>query len=206
VGLFRPLDVTLAGHEPPEKLLSSDREGEMMTREELIEYFNEHILYELLMVRYAQKQLKTETQIIWNAMFATFNVSARNLYEFLNNKGSNNEVKVCDYQKFYGKFGRTPISDITGTLQKLNERCFHMGKKGPTAPDKKVNSQKIQTMLDWIEENMNRLVTNFDEEFRAEIQLQRANPNNQLGTMTRWPTNSTTTTSHPMSFTVRSEK
>jgi hypothetical protein len=163
-----------------------------MTREELIEYFNEHILYELLMVRYAKLRLTNgQTQILWNAMFATFNVSARNLYEFLNNKGSRNEVNVHDYQEYYGDFVRHSISDITGTLQLINEQCFHMGVKRPKAADKKVNMPRIQTMFDWIEHNMEALVTNFDDDFRAEIQLERANPTHQPDTITTGPTGPT---------------
>jgi hypothetical protein len=160
-----------------------------MTKEELIEYFNEHILYELLMLRYAKLRLTNgQTQILWNAMFATFNVSARNLYEFLNNKGSKNEVNVHDYQEYYGDFVRHAISDITGTLQLINEQCFHMGVKRPKVPDKKVNMSRIQTMFDWIESNIDALISNFDDDFRAELQLARANPTLQPDTITTGPT------------------
>jgi hypothetical protein len=43
-----------------------------MNREELIAYFNEHILYELLMVRYTKQRLVAgQTQILWkNELFS----------------------------------------------------------------------------------------------------------------------------------------
>ena len=138
-----------------------------MNKQELVDYFNEHILYELLMCRYAKVRLvEGQTQILWNALFATFNVSARNLYEFLNNKGLNNAVNVHDYKDYYRTFARSSISDITGTLQQLNEQCFHMGKKRPVEVDRKVNIKRIEKLLDWVEENIDALVPNFDDDFR----------------------------------------
>jgi len=56
------------------------------TEDQLVGYFNEHILYELLVLRFAHDRLSTTTQILWNTAFSA--LSARNLYEFLNNKGS----------------------------------------------------------------------------------------------------------------------
>jgi hypothetical protein len=160
----------------------------MVTQDELVEYFNEHILYELLMLRYSRRRLASETQILWNAMFAAFNVSARNLYEFLNNKGSKNEVNVHDYAEFCRSFNRSSISDITGTLQLLNEQCFHMGKKRPSALDKKVNLQRIETVSQWIEANVENLIKSFDAGFRSKMQLDRANPDRQPNVYVSGPT------------------
>ena len=160
-----------------------------MTRQELSDYFNEHILYELLMLRYTKRRLVDgQTQILWNAMFSAFNVSARNLYEFLSNKGGKNEVNLHDYKDYYGSFGRSSISDITGTLQMLNAQVFHMGVKRFKEIDQKVNIERIQTMFDWAETNVLALVKSFDDEFRASIQLERANPDHQPSTMVLGPT------------------
>jgi hypothetical protein len=43
-------------------------------------------------------------------------------------------------------------------------------------------------MFAWIENNMEALVTNFNDDFRAEIQLERANPTHQPDTITTGPT------------------
>jgi hypothetical protein len=159
-----------------------------VTRDELAEYFNEHILYELLMLRYARRRLQSETQILWNAMFSAFNVSARNLYEFLNNKGTRNEVNVHDYRDVAPRFDRGSISDITGTLQLLNEQCFHMGKKRPKALNKKVSIERIETVFQWVESNMGNLVDDFDKDFRPKIELNRADPDHQPDVLVSGPT------------------
>jgi hypothetical protein len=39
------------------------------TKDQLVDYFNEHILYELLMLRYSRGRLRSQTQILWNAAF-----------------------------------------------------------------------------------------------------------------------------------------
>jgi hypothetical protein len=115
-------------------------------------------------------------------------VSARNLYEFLNNKGTNNEVKVHDYKDYYGAFGRSGISDITGTLQLINEQCFHLGKKRPKAVARKVNITRIETLFDWAEKNMAELISNFEEDFRQKLKVERADPTPQPNVITTGPT------------------
>ena len=66
-------------------LSASKRVGSRhMTEIELAEYANEHFLYELLMLRYSKHHLQVcRDRLRWNAMFAAFNVSARNFYDFL---------------------------------------------------------------------------------------------------------------------------
>ena len=184
----------------PNRNYSPEAREVTLTKEELLDYFNEHVLYELLMLRYAKGRLRSQTQILWNSMFATFNISARNLYEFLNNKGGNNEINVHDYRAFYGNFERSSISDITGTLQLLNEQCFHMGKKRPKAVDKKVNLDRIQTVFDWVEGNVTSLLNNFETSFRAQIQIERADPSRVTHAEVSGPTGaspSPSATNHP---------
>jgi hypothetical protein len=144
---------------------------------QLIDYFNEHILYELLMLRYARGRLRSSTQILWNAAFSAFNVSARNLYEFLNNKGTTNEVKRHEYLKYSAAFRLSDITKMTGTLQLINEQVFHMGRKRPTSGDGKVNLERVDEVFAWVEHNMLSLVASFEDEFRSKIQMHRADPN-----------------------------
>jgi hypothetical protein len=69
----------------------------MTEADELAGYFNEHVFYELQMLRFSKQWLeKEQTQFVWNAMFAAFNVSARNLYDFLG-KRENGNMNVADY-------------------------------------------------------------------------------------------------------------
>ena len=89
-----------------------------MTKTELIDYLNEHVLYELLMLRYSKKRLEscTTDRLLWNAMFAAFNVSARNIYEFLS-PSDNTCVRLRDFKEHCGKFERGSIEKVKGTLQ-----------------------------------------------------------------------------------------
>lgn len=147
-----------------------------LSREELIAYFNEHILYELLMLRYSKKRLNSETQILWNAMFAAFNVSARNLYDFLNNNGGNNEVNVHQFRHYAKGFRLGSISKITGTLQRINAQVFHMGMKRSEDADGKVKLDRVEEVFKWVESNMGELVRSFEDDFRAELDLEKADP------------------------------
>jgi hypothetical protein len=159
-----------------------------MARDELIAYFNEHVLYELLMLRYSRNLLRAHPlQLVWNVNFAAFNVSARNLYDYLNNKGGKNEVNVHAYLPYAKSFRISSISDITGTLQKINEQVFHMGRKRPT--DKgKVTLDRIEIAFGWAESNMISLVASFEEEFRKKIQMERADPTTVPTVYTGGPT------------------
>jgi hypothetical protein len=152
------------------------------TEDQLVEYFNEHVLYELLVLRYSYARLKgAKTQILWNVVFSAFNVSARNLYEFLNNKGSSNEVKCSEYLKHAKTFRLSSVGQVTGTLQMLNEQVFHMGRKRLGDRGHKVNMERVHQISEWIEENVVQLVGSFEETFATKIQMQRADPNHRDG-------------------------
>lgn len=86
------------------------------TADALAEYFNEHVLYELLMLRYSGQRLLSEmpndgrTQLLWNAMFTAFNVSARNIYDFLHG------------DKKYGQTGESRSTGPTAAVLSLVRR------------------------------------------------------------------------------------
>jgi hypothetical protein len=142
-----------------------------MTDAELVDYFNEHVFYELLMLRHSKQCIqKADTQIIWNTMFAAFNVSARNLYDFLNNKGDRQtDVNVDDYKLLRTDTRRGSISDVQGTLQMLNAQCFHMGNQRSKEVDKKVSLDRIRTMSAWVVSNMDDLLKSFRDDFRSKL-------------------------------------
>ena len=157
-----------------------------MTESQLIDYFNEHVCYEWLMVRYSKKCLEAwGTQLCWNAMFSAFNVSARNLYSFLNNKGERTDINVHDYDRYRNSSRYDSVSDVHGTLGKLNAQCFHMGRERFKEPDKKIKLGKIAEVSDWIEKNMDSLVESFKEEFRPRIKLEQADLVTQMKVLNR---------------------
>lgn len=147
-----------------------------MTESELVDYFNEHVFYELLMLRYSKQCLDEEkNKLLWNAMFAAFNVSARNLYAFLNNKGERaSHVNVDDYNHHRRDTRRDSTSDVAGTLGMLNAQCLHMGQKRFKENDKKINLDRIGTVSAWVESNMNNLIKSFNEPFRAKLRSEWA--------------------------------
>ena len=125
-----------------------------MTETELIDYFNEHVFYEWLMLHYSKQRLeKGEPQLIWNAMFATFNVSARNLYAFLGSREKEN-MNVADYRGYCRSFEREKVDSVRTTLRDLNSQCLHLGPKRTLNADQKINLDRIRTMSAWIERNV----------------------------------------------------
>ena len=50
-----------------------------------MEYLNEHVAFEVMMLRFAAARLDEEGhQLVWNTLFAAFSVYARNVRLFLN--------------------------------------------------------------------------------------------------------------------------
>ncbi len=141
-----------------------------MTDAELVDYFNEHVFYELLMLCYSRQCLESgETQLDWNAMFATFNVSARNLYDFFNNKGKRTEVNVDDYKRHRKDTRRDSTSDVQGTLGLLNAQCLHMSKTRTKETDEKINLDRIKRVSAWVISNMDNLLETFNDDFGSKI-------------------------------------
>jgi len=63
-----------------------------------MEYMEEHIPYELLMLRHTYQQMKSSNnQLDWNAFFESFCLHARNLYKFLRNDRVNTTFVAVDF-------------------------------------------------------------------------------------------------------------
>jgi hypothetical protein len=125
-------------------------------------YFNEHVLYELQMLRYARHQLglpinTADDQLHWNAMFAAFNVSARNLYEFMH---GDSEVSIKDFNEF-----RPNVSGTAGNRRKMNAQCLHFGSERSRIAADKLTYEGIVELHDWLEKNVRLMLTTFKEEF-----------------------------------------
>jgi len=141
-----------------------------MTETELLGYFDEHVYYEWLMLNYAKQCLEGAADpLVWNAMFAAFNVSARNLENFLTNKGNSTRMRVLDYEPFRKDARNISNQPIRTTLEQLNAQCLHLGKKRFTEPDKKINRDRIEKMSAWVVSNMDDLLKGFKDDFRAKL-------------------------------------
>jgi hypothetical protein len=116
-----------------------------MNKQEFVDYFNEHILYELLMCRYAKLRLvEGQTQILWNALFATFNVSARNLLKRFQ--------KGCVGNLSAGRNSRHSWSDLLKELRPFpGHTIFELHKAGGiTARPRQASNQ---AGANWIGDN-----------------------------------------------------
>lgn len=154
-----------------------------MPVDELANYFNEHVLYELLMLRYTKIRLEpigpegpyVVEQLLWNAMFAAFNVSARNIYDFLNGDDKQN-VRVVDYRPYCRSFALGSIDDIRMSKDMLHAQCLHMGRGRTKLSKDKITIDRIQKMSEWIEGKMQVLTDSFNAELRSKVNPERADP------------------------------
>jgi hypothetical protein len=122
-----------------------------MTKSEMLDYFNEHVYYELRMLIFASQRLEQEdNKLVWNAMFAAFNVSARNLENYLTNKGNNTRVRVLDYAPYRKNACSISNEPIRTILDKLNAQCLHMGKKRSEKTDEKLNLDRGRKISAWV--------------------------------------------------------
>jgi hypothetical protein len=127
------------------------------------------VFYELQMLRYSKQWLeKGQTQFVWNAMFAAFNVSARNLYDFLGKREKGN-MNVADYRAYCRTFKRSKPDPVNTTLRDLNAQCLHLGNKRTTEADKKINIDRVRKMSAWVVSNMDKLQKSFNDEFRSKL-------------------------------------
>lgn len=94
-------------------------------------------------------------------MFAAFNVSARNIYDFLFADDSRN-VGLNSFKSHYGTYQPNGKSSIAGTLDKLHRQVFHLGKARTKEPGAKVNLDRIGEVFKWADENMVCLIANLD--------------------------------------------
>jgi hypothetical protein len=136
-----------------------------------LEHLEEHIPYEVLMLRFTLGKLRTEKDpLAWNAMLESFAVHARNLYWFLTNKRNHQEDHVaCEFAENY----MVPnASDMTGPFQRLNQQVMHLGRQR-----KKVNADKFQThhaekVSNWIERAMLKFRDALAPEVRHNFKLE----------------------------------
>ncbi len=134
----------------------------MATEAELSAYLNEHVYYELLMLRYSLSKLSSAAnQLEWNGHFVSFGVHARNLYKFLRDNDGNR--KATEYAPKFVK----PKRDLP-PLSRWELAIFHMGKSRPAAvPDGKLTAADAATFANWIEKHFAEFVAELNEPYRS---------------------------------------
>jgi hypothetical protein len=127
-------------------------------------YLAEHLPYELLMLRYAHRQLsQSRDQLHWNMSLEAFSIHARNLRDFLLNDGGRNNFKASDFLDNY----TSSRQDLAGAMQKLNTQILHMAKSRPADDVKKFNTDQAHTLYQWLEDAMTEFLSSLSPGYRA---------------------------------------
>jgi hypothetical protein len=115
-----------------------------------LEHLEEHIPYELLMLRFTLGKLRTEKHpLAWNGMLESFAVHARNLYWFLINKRNDAEDHIA--REFAETYTVPNASDMTGPFQRLNQQVMHLGKQRKKISTDKFHTDDAEKVANWIE-------------------------------------------------------
>ena len=133
------------------------------SEKQIVEYIEEHILYELLMLRYSYSQIKSvPSQLDWNAFFVSFTVYGRNLYDFLLNHRDRNTFAAVDFTDNY----RPPkAGTMSAIISRLNEQVAHLGQRTKDRA-RKVGLDAATQLFEWIELHM----PTFEAAIRPEYQ------------------------------------
>lgn len=122
----------------------------MPKNEELSDYLREHYAYELMMLRYTHRRLRfVGDQLLWNALFESCVMHARNLRDFYTNKGGNRTYGARD-------FGSPDIGKRnydSGAFQKMNEQMEHLSTQRVSGAEQgKLTLGRVDEIVAWLEE------------------------------------------------------
>jgi hypothetical protein len=121
----------------------------MSSQEERIAYLREHLSYEVLVLRFTLMLLGTsEDALLWNAMYESFSVHARNLFDFLRNEKDPRNFKASD---FIEKFSVKDRNKIHGLMQTMQKQVLHLGKRRTAVIEEKINFDDVTKIAEWIE-------------------------------------------------------
>ena len=141
-----------------------------------IEYIQEHLEYELLMLRYAFKKIKNNqniSQLDWNANFIAHTAVARNLYAFLVKK---DDTRNFDAKDFIKGFRAEKTEKIFQTLNRLREQVLHLGTNRKQTGEGKAGLEDSVRVNEWIEREMARFVVIMEQQNPGVWLPDRADP------------------------------
>jgi hypothetical protein len=132
---------------------------------EKIRHLEEHLPYELLMLRYTHQQLfAPQHQLDFNCYLECFVIHARILYNFLTNEQDARNFKATDFGQSYQPL---PHNELSGAMFKLNSQILHFAKCRPNQPEKKFNTARVDKIHKWIEREISRFVKELSPEYRS---------------------------------------
>jgi hypothetical protein len=151
----------------------------MTTTNQLIEQLQDHLPYELLMLRYTHARMQAETHdLVFNTMYECFCMHARNMWDFLHNEGTGNNLKVKEFAKEY----RAPEDQKAQRIINfdMQGQVFHFGKSRPSKQTDKVGLEKCKAVFDYIEKAFSEFMAADwnDPSLKAKFDHDRADPTN----------------------------
>jgi hypothetical protein len=129
---------------------------------DLAEYLRDHVLYEKVMLDFTFQEIqKPHEQLMWNAIFESFGVHARNLYDFHRSDGGGNNRRANQYVSGHK-------SASLNDFNLLDKFFFHMTKHRAT--DAKVKLENALKIHQWIETEWSRWVNALGPSYRAVVE------------------------------------
>lgn len=136
-----------------------------MNPDELIGYFNEHVFYELDMLRGTHDRFQAcKDRTTKNALLESCGMHARNLSEFLLNEGDNRNVLASKYNP---SFRRRKPAGLTGAFERLNYGMHHLGTRRLGKP--KFTLDDATKILGWIEKEFQSFLDELPEPYKSDI-------------------------------------
>ncbi|MGP0060080.1 MAG: hypothetical protein ACLPID_12420 [Beijerinckiaceae bacterium] len=124
-------------------------------------YLNEHLRYEMFMLRYTAQTLPLRAQLDWNVCVESLTVHARNLYLFLTNDKDAKNFKARD---FVEKFN-VRKDDTKGIFERINRQVLHLGKARRSDVAGKISPDDVVTVSHWLEKHFMEFVGELKEPY-----------------------------------------
>jgi hypothetical protein len=149
---------------------------EMSSERERIAYLREHLFYEVLMLRFTLRRLDMDqTQLLWNALYESFGVHARNLHDFLRrNKGDSRNFRARDFT--IGDFIAKKRNCIDGLMEKMRQQILHLGKRRTASKEKKIDLDDVKNIATWIEQGLMQFSRELKEPYKSNWEPDKADP------------------------------
>lgn len=148
------------------------------TESDLVAYLEEHLKYEREMLRFTFEMLFQTDGRRWCAMFESFGIHARNLYDFLRHEGKpTTTIRAVDYVPDRKKSDAIPTID-----SKMNSSFFHLSTS--RLDNKPVTLADAVTIGSWIDREWNAWADQLPDPFNALVDVEPACPIPAIATST----------------------
>jgi len=167
----------------------------MANEAQKIKHLNEHLPYELSMLRHSFGRLcTTKDKRDWCSFLECFCIHARILKEFLNNRAEAGNLEAGDYDEGF----RWPLPrELHGAFQKIGPQVTHLSQGRPTgATDSKLTFGEVKDIYGWVEPSMCAFISRLNPRDRGYWNEQEAPSASQSSRYDSFvlPFNSTTST------------